>query len=248
MTGAEGVALSAPVRENEEGIGMGNGKTPEEWMYEATAFELLSLAFLLPTKEAADALVSGEFADACEEVLGALECGSFEMGEIATLLSDYDSGDAEDVFHALRKEYTYLFVGEREPLITPFVGVWAAQERGQKGLLFVSKESVEIERFMRDRGVAKNLEAGQVNDPVDHVGTICEFLKYLCLANAKAIKVSEGGVVEEGDYETFVCEHFASYARWFSDRVFEQARCPFYKAMALFLKQVCDRFASKRIA
>lgn len=225
---------------------MGNDKTPEEWMCEATAFELLSLAFLLPAKDTAEALVAGEFADACEEVLEALECGSVEVGEIAALLSNYDSGDAEDVFHALRTEYTYLFVGEREPRITPFVGVWAAQERGQKGLLFVSKESVEIEHFMRDRGVAKSLEAGQVNDPVDHIGTVFEFMKYLCLANAKAIQAPKGVVLEEGDCETFACEHVFPYARWFSEQVFEQARCPFYKAMALFLGQVLELFAPKQ--
>lgn len=227
---------------------MGDSKTPEEWMYRATAFELLSLAFLLPTKDTAEALVAGEFADACEEALGALECGPSEIDEIASLLSDYDGREAEEVFHALRKEYTYLFVGEREPRVTPFVGVWAAQERGQKGLLFVGKESVEIEHFMRDRGVAKNLAAGHVNDPVDHIGTVCEFLKYLCLVNAKAIQAPEGVAVDEGDYETFVREYVASYARWFSDQVLDQARCPFYKAMALFMKQMCELFAPKQSA
>ena len=225
---------------------MGDGKAPEEWMYGATAFELLSLAFLLPTKDMAEALVAGEFADACEEVLGALKCALSDVDEISSSLSDYEGNDAQEVFHALRKEYTYLFVGEREPRITPFVGVWAAQERGQKGLLFVSKESVEIEHFMRDRGVAKNLAAGQANDPVDHIGTVCEFMKYLCLVNAKAIQAPEGVVIEEGDYETFFREHVASYASWFSDQVLEQARCPFYEAMALFLKQVCELFVPKR--
>lgn len=227
---------------------MGNGKSPEEWMYGATAFELLSLAFLLPTKDTAEALVAGEFADACEEVSGALQCPAPDRNEIASCLSDYEGKDAEEVFHALRKEYTFLFVGEREPRVTPFVGVWAAQERGQKGLLFVSKESVDIERFMRDRGVVKNLAAGQVNDPVDHIGTVCEFLKYLCLVNAKAIQAPEGAAVEEGDYETFVCEHVSSYVRWFSNQVFEQARCPFYTAMALFLKQVLARLVPKQSA
>ncbi len=227
---------------------MGEGKAPEEWMCGATAFELLSLAFLLPTKNTAEALVAGEFADACEEVLKAFGCDSPAVGDIASFLGDYDGKDAEEVFHALRTEYTYLFVGEREPRVTPFVGVWAAQERGQKGLLFVSKETVEIEHFMRDRGVAKNLEAGQVNDPVDHIGTVFEFMKYLCLANAKAIQAPQGVVIEEGDYETFVCEHVSPYARWFSDQVFEQARCPFYKAMALFLGQVLELFAPMRSA
>ncbi|WP_180326657.1 TorD/DmsD family molecular chaperone [Raoultibacter phocaeensis] len=227
---------------------MGDGKAPDEWMYGATAFELLSLAFLLPTKDTAEALVAGEFADACEEVLVALECESAARDEITSFLSGYGGKDAEEVFHVLRTEYTYLFVGEREPRVTPFIGVWAAHERGQKGLLFVNKESVEIEHFMRDRGVTKNLAAGQVNDPVDHIGTVFEFVKYLCLVNAKAIQAPENVAIEEGDYETFVCEYVSFYARWFADQVFEQARCPFYKAMALFLGQVLELFAPKRSA
>ena len=213
-------------------------------MVEATAFELLSLAFLLTTQDVAKALVSGEFANACDEVLEALEGDSSAKSDIASLLSIYRGEEADEVFHALRKEYTFLFVGEREPRITPFAGVWAAQERGQKGLLFVGKESVEIEHFMRDRGVAKNLAVGQVNDPVDHVGTVCEFLKYLCLANAKAIQAPEGFAIQDGDYEVFARTYFGPYARWFSDQVADQARCPFYKAMAFFLKRVCESSGS----
>lgn len=237
--------LPTPSGKMKEAIGMENDKALEEWVHAAAAFELLSLAFLLPTKVTAESLVAGGFADACEEVLWTLGCSSSEMDEIASFLSEYDGGEAEEVFHALRKEHTYLFIGERDPRITPFIGVWTAQERGRKGLLFVSKESVEIEHFMRDRGIVKNLSAGQVNDPVDHIGTVCEFLKYLCLANAKAIRVSEDVAVGEDDFEAFVCQHFASYALWFSNQVYDQTRCLFYKAMALFLKQVCELLAPK---
>lgn len=216
-----------------------------DWMYQAAAYELLALAFLPPSRELSDALTLGEFADACEETLKALKCTNVDVAWTTSFLSEYEKKESEVVFHELRKEYTYLFVGEREPLVTPFVGIWSAQQRGQKGLYFVGKESIEIEHFMRRCGVAKNLKAGHSNDPVDHVGTICEFLKFLCLINAQAIQIPEETNVKVDDFEIFLSEHFTSYAEWCSAQVYEKARCPFYKAMGLLLGAICEQSAKK---
>lgn len=211
----------------------------ENWMHRAAAFELLSLAFLPPSREVAEALVAGEFADACSEALGGLGIDAPSRSETLGPLSEYERRDADAVYHELRCEHMHLFVGEREAAVTPYVGVWAAQQRGQQGLLFVGKESVAIEHFMRDHGAVKNLAAGQSNDPMDHVGTICEFLKYLCLVNAKAVQAPEGIVVAENDYDEFVQCHFIDYVIWCSSRVHELARIPFYESMALMLAAVC---------
>jgi len=210
----------------------------QEWMLRATAFELLALMYLTPTKESAEALATGDFSDACDEVLQAMGCDQSERGRVTDPLASYAGQDADKVFHELRHEHTHLFVGERFPLITPYAGVWAAEQKGQKGLLFVGRESMDIERFMRRCGVAKNLEAGQANDPVDHVGTMCEFLKYLCLLNAQAVQAPSGAQVEDGDFETFLKDYFQSYARWLSQRSLELARIPFFQASAQFLDLV----------
>lgn len=214
---------------------------PEAWMCRATAFEILSLMFLPPDRGTAKALVGGEFSTSCCEVVDMLTLdGAEDISHIiSTLLEAYEGLDEEEVYHALRQEHTHLFVGEREPLVTPYVGVWAAEQRGQNGLLFVGKESQEVERFMSRCGVVKNLAAGQANDPVDHVGTICEFLKYLCLVNAKAIQVPEHAIVENDDFENFLQKHFSLYSLWCSDKVASLARCPFYVASAHILRSVC---------
>lgn len=210
----------------------------ENWMCKATAWELLSLAFLPPSREASEALAAGEFAEACGECLEALAVdGERALG----LLEGYSGVDADAAYHELRREHMHLFVGEREPLVTPYVGVRAAQARGQRGLLFVGRESMAIERFMRERGVAKDLAAGQSNDPVDHLGTVCEFLKFLCLVNARAVAVPEGFEIAEGDYEAFLRDHFAEYAAWCSAELVEKARTPFYQAMGIMLGLVAKR-------
>lgn len=222
---------------------MGDALSPQMWMGRAAAFELLAHAFLLPTRELADALVAGEFAGACDEVSELLSLDGEAANRVQDMLSTYESGDAQAVFHELRHEHTHMFVGEKLPPITPFAGVWSAEQKGQQGLLFVGRKTIEIERFMARCGVAKDLEAGQTNDPVDHIGTMCEFLKFLCLVNAQAVQVPQGAVIEDGDFDAFFGEHFVDFARWISAEVSEKGRTPFFQAAAVLLDSVCASVA-----
>lgn len=215
--------------------------TAENWMALSTAYELLSLGFLLPTKETAQALTSGEFSAACSEVCSSLQIDPSQKELMIDNLAEFLDADCDQVLHEIRREYTRLFVGEKRPLITPYIGVWEAEQQGSDGLLFVSQGSVEVEHFMRHRGVAKNLDAGQTNDPLDHVGTVCEFMQYLCLVNAQAIKVADGFEVKPDDYKEFLSKHFVAYASWFTDQVRSITRSSFYKAMALLLNFVLTR-------
>lgn len=134
-------------------------------------------------------------------------------------LSVYEGKSSDDVLHEVRREHTRLFVGMVEPPITPYVGVWDALSRGVAPVLAVGRESMAIERFMRRCGVAKDLDAGQVNEPMDHVGTVCEFLEYLCLVNARAIVPAAMAELHEGDYEMFLSDHFRGYAQWLHRKV-----------------------------
>ena len=208
-----------------------SGRTPDGWMACATLFELLSLGLLTPERPLAEAACEGELASACAETLKALGCDA-AAAVVNEQLMVY-TGESEDaVFHQILREHTRLFVGTRVPPITPYAGVRAAQSRGQRGLLFVGPESMAIERFMKRCGVAKDLAAGQSNDPVDHVGTMCEFLKFLCLVNARAVAPVEGAHVEADDFDRFMAERFAPYATWCAGRIRELSAVPFYLAMA----------------
>lgn len=214
------------------------------WMQRATFYELLSLGFLMPSRQLAEALTSGEFAEAAEEVLKSLEV-SKELGEqAASLLDSYHGRDTDEVYHEVLRDSTRLFVGEREPLITPYAGVHAAQERGQQGLLFVGKESMAIERFMKVHGVTKDLQAGQANDPLDHVGTVCEFLKYLCLVNAQAVVPVEGATIAEEDFEIFYRDLWGDYPMWCAGELLDKAKSDFYRGMANMLKATYEDYQS----
>lgn len=221
---------------------MGNELTT--WMHRATLYELLSLGFLLPSQQLAEALTSGEFAEAADEVLKSLNTSESLRESATSLLDSYRGRDTDEVYHEILRDSTRLFVGEREPLITPYAGVQAAKERGQQGLLFVGKESMAIERFMKARGVAKDLQAGQSNDPLDHIGTVCEFLKYLCLVNAQAVVPVEGATIAADDFEMFWRDLWGTYPMWCAETLSEQANSDFYRGMAAMLKAACEDYQS----
>lgn len=208
---------------------------PEIWMNRAALFELLSKGLLRPNAETAEALASGDFAAVASEISCAFELPVDDRHKVAECFYSYRGKAAADVFHEVRQAYTHLFVGAASPCITPYIGVWDAERRGKKGILCVGKESEEIEGFMKRCGVAKNVAAGQANDPIDHVGTLCEFLSFLCLVNAKAVRPGEGARIEESDFGDFFIAHFVSYARWCAGQISRYTSEPFYGGLGLLL-------------
>lgn len=206
----------------------------ELWMARAAVYELLSLAFLPISGETAEHVEAGDYADAMGDALGAV-APSFD----GALSFAVPSGDeAPGVLSALRREQTRLFFGEGRPPITPYIGVFFAQRQGRKGMLFVGSTTVEIEHFMRKCGVAKNLDGGQSNDPIDHIGSVCEFLEYLCLVRAGALTAPERFEVPADAYDQFVDEYFRPYALWCAERLDEESDLPFYRAVAEALRLV----------
>lgn len=209
-----------------------------EWMCRAAAFELLALGFLPIRATTAEALANGEFADACVEALEGLGCAE-EAWRVKEMLASYSGRSARETFHDLRREHTRLFVGEREPLATPYIGVWSARQKGQKGVLFVGKETMAIEQFMAARGIMKPPSAKRPNEPADHIGSVCEFVKYLCLVNARAIEPAGGVEVVEGDCGSFLADHVSDYSHWLSGVLSQPDRIPFYQALGCMMKALC---------
>ena len=77
----------------------------DRWSYRASGYELASLCFLLPRQEVGDALVSGEFADACREVADALGCSDSRVLDAIAEMVVYEGRDAEAVLHEVRCDY-----------------------------------------------------------------------------------------------------------------------------------------------
>lgn len=204
---------------------MGLAEDKQVWMNRASLFELLALSFLRVGEDLSCALVSGEYAEALEELLAANDLEVVELCE-------YVGRGAEDVLHEVRREYTRLFVGTRDPLVSPYAGVWYAKEHGAPPMLFVGKESMAIERFMKSCGVGR---AGEANEPLDHIGSMLEFLEFLCLIKAEAVRAPEGFEVPDLAYDDFRREHFDGFAKKFAGAVFEKTQAGVYKAASCAL-------------
>jgi TorA maturation chaperone TorD len=208
-----------------------------EWLNKAALYEIEALAFLYPKEELAEALASGEYADALAEIAAANGLDAQAAAAAAEELACYRSLDPDPLLHELRIEYTRLYIASPRLAVSPFAGVWSAEERGVEPLLFVNRESMAVERFYRSCGVG---QPKGTNEPLDHIGSELEFLHYLCLLRAGAAKPPDKAHIPEGAYEGFYREHFIGFARTFAAATIEQSRAPFFRAAARILVALPD--------
>ncbi|MDR0514828.1 MAG: molecular chaperone TorD family protein [Coriobacteriaceae bacterium] len=207
------------------------------WQAKASAYELLAFSFRYPGNELVEALMSGEYAEAAEEIAEAL--GIEAPAGLAQALEGYAKADAEELFHTLRAEATRLFVGAPEPAVSPYEGVWRAIDEGVQPLLFVNPHSMAVERAMKAIGLGR---PEGTNEPLDHVSAELEFLLYLSLLEAGTIEPQEHVEAPEAGWaaslEAFNTDHVLVWLPRFADAVIEKAREPFYREAAALLKAI----------
>ena len=213
-------------------------ETMHAWHVHAALCELLALMFSSPTPELASVMSTGELGESCDETICLSGLGGEGRealsAEVRGLLAPYEGKKPAACLHALRREYTRLFVGTSEPAVTPYAGVWVAGEQGRKGLLFVGEESMMIERTMRRCGFGRAV--GAANDPLDHIGSMLGFASLLCLVHGSLLPVPEGGLVKEDEYEQFYREHLAAFGAQTASKVLNRNPEPFERAFARMLE------------
>lgn len=205
------------------------------WQLRASAWELAVLSFTYPDQVLADAVLSGEWCAAAQELAAALNL------ELPVSFGNSLASEKCSVSE-LRAEATHLFIGARKPLVSPFEGVWAAHDNGVKPLMFVSPRAMKVERFVKACGLDRQKS---INEPLDHIATECELLQYLAMRVSGMALEQEGvplpdvsfpGGSPSAAYEMFVDEHVNFWFERFSDQVSAQARIPFYREAAGYLK------------
>lgn len=212
------------------------------WQARAAAWELLAMTFRYPDAVLADAVATGEWAEAaCEvaDVLGLALPESWDAGLGAAGAAGAGAEGAQVVLGELRPEATRLFVGAPAPAVSPYEGVWRAADDGVQALLFVNPHSMEVERFMRACGLGR---PEGTNEPLDHVATECELMEHLALRAAGA-EPPEGapagadlpGGSPEAAYGAFLEGHARAWMPRFAERVAAESRVPFYRDAAAFL-------------
>ncbi len=159
------------------------------WQARAAMCELLALSFRYPEDRVlADAIASGEWGEAADEIAGALDlswtsAAAPGAAEAATL------PDPAELQHELRAEATRLFVGAPQAACSPYEGVWRAAADGVQPLLFVNPHSMAVERFCKSCGLGR---PEGTNEPLDAAWTELELLEYLALRAAADAAEAEG--------------------------------------------------------
>lgn len=235
------------------------GNNMDIWSLKASACELLAFSLRYPTADVAGALASGEWTAAAQEIAATLDVAlpADFAAELAggVAASDGDapvcagegSAEAQEdaqvdaLLPALRADATRLFVGWPEPVVSPFEGVWRAADDGVDPLLFVNPHSMEVERFCHACGLGR---PQGTNEPLDFAPTELELLQYLASLVAGLVEPAEGapaaadlpGGSAAAAYEQFMTEHVSTWLPHFAEKLCEQARHPFYRAVGQLLR------------
>jgi TorA maturation chaperone TorD len=210
------------------------------WIARAEFYELLARTFSYAEgdagRELAQALSDGSYVEAAREVCGkmgvvaanatasaaAVSAAAAAVDTDAVLAAAdaigaaYAGADSESLLHRVHAEYTRLFIGTYEPLISPYGGWWRAKREGKEPILFLSRECREVEQAMHAAGVGNR--AG-LKEPLDHIGCELEFLQYVCTVLAGLAPAQAEAAVTEETYDSFVAGHLRPFVADFADAV-----------------------------
>lgn len=205
----------------------------ETWINKARLYEVLATAFECTTAETARALCQGEYIEQLS-LFASQDASLFDFkGDIYPYLAPYLTETEEVLLHRLRTEYTRLFVGAPKALVSPYAGIWYADDKGLDALLFVNKESMAVERFMRQCGITR---PENTNEPLDHISSELEFLNFLCLDKAGVLELPSSVSIDNSSYANFYSSHFSVWSKRFSAAVCEESTETFFTVFAKITK------------
>lgn len=181
----------------------------DTWQARAALCELLALSFRYPEdKTLADAVASGEWGEAADEIAGALDI-SWSAAAAPGAAEASALPDPDELQTSLRTEATRLFVGAPKAAVSPYEGVWRANADGVQALLFVNPHSMAVERFCKACGLGR---PEGTNEPLDAVWTEMELLEYLALrAAADALDAAAEADLQQGGDGQPTAEEAAEY-------------------------------------
>ncbi len=217
-------------------------QTSDSWVTLGTAVELLAQSFTYPTNELAETLTSGEYAKTAQGIIVAYDLGNDNVvvSALKRLVDSYEKGDAQTILQALRVEHTRLFIGTRQPIVSPYGSFWKAVREGKEPVYFLSKETADVEAIMHAAGVGNKNGS---KEPLDYIGCELEFLHYACLVMGEAEPRREGVRLDETVLDGFLQDHVRPWIGDFCAAVEENSENPFFLFAASLLKAVFDTLA-----
>ena len=207
----------------------------ENALLRADMYQLLAMGFLDPTRDLAAGLADGTFQNDVLATANNLVVAYHVDGEVAEtilgptkeLLAEEFAEDAEEVYHELAVEYTRLFIGPSQPVVSPYESVHVDSDEDSPALLMVGPSARAVIKVYREAGLDM---AEGVNEPPDHIATEIEFMYYLCRQEAGAWQASDSAEARtwRQRQRTFAAEHLGAWGIEFCGLVQEHAEVRYY--------------------
>lgn len=165
---------------------------PEQELRQSVAtsdmYQLLSLFCRLPTEELVKGLSDGSLANDVLAILGELDVEAIQIKNIKDRLVSIENNvqDKNDLLSELRQEYTRLFSHPKRPVIDIYETMFlyrSHEDTQEKPSLFISPAALDAERCYKNAGLKM-----QGTEPGDHLSIEMEFMAYLHLEKAKALR------------------------------------------------------------
>lgn len=222
--------------------------TVEQAINYSDFYQLMAIALRCPTKELAEGLLDGSFADdmaACMEGLGVTADEADEAYDQMCAAVLKDSSEAEELFHRLRAEYTRLFLIPKKEKIY----IYESRFRYPKDAdpkqysMFVSPCALHAEQVYKEAGV--RVRKGLQEAP-DHMATELEYFSYLYRKLAESLSQEKAeekdGVSTETKQEklmwklridTFWQQHLSKWYDDFFAEIQQKTQLETYRTLAV---------------
>ncbi|ANE22014.1 hypothetical protein AAY81_01265 [Denitrobacterium detoxificans] len=199
-------------------------------------FKLFSVAFQPPTVELAELLQSGALAADMRQTWLALELPEEAVDAFAQGLAEYEGADAQETLHAIRQDWSHLYLGN-PPLVSNSEGVWRKKSEGRSDVArMINSYSVQVADFMRECGVRRK---EKFNDCIDYIEEECDFCSFLADEPQYLIDLGRDPLAL---LQSFVDEHLAKWAPGFCADVQVNARSSYYRALATLMARFVEAF------
>lgn len=225
----------------------------DTWQARAALCELLALSFRYEEGDVlTQAVVSGEWADAADEITAALGIDwNYDAAPSASEMAS--EADIEVFQKELRLEATRLFVGFPKAVCSPYEGIFRSKIEGTEALMYVNSHTMAVVHFCKACGLG---HSEGTNEPLDAVWIELELLEHLALRSAEEVMLAEAddvvSSVQEGKsirassatlpggspeaaYDQFMSDHVRSWIPQFADALLRESRIPFYRVVASLL-------------
>lgn len=135
-------------------------------------YQLMVLAYSLPTKDLVEGLLDGRFQQDMEDCLTGISCGETRIQKVKDMIQKSTEGrNAEELLDAMRCEYTRLFTNPKFPMLTLYESIFVDDAKA----LFLTKKAHDAENCYKAAGMIMKVEK---QEPADFLPTELEFVRY----------------------------------------------------------------------